>query len=502
MRTNFQYFMYCMMGIILIPNCSIGQKKPNFLVIVADDLGYNDVGFNGSKEIYTPVLDDLAANGVIFTNGYVTHPYCGPSRAGLITGRYQARFGMEINLTNSHYDIHSGLPTTEKTFAKRLKSAGYKTGIIGKWHLGASYPFHPNNRGFDYFYGFLSGGHTYWPYNVTTHHPLYVKPDKPHYSANEGGYWPLQRNNNAAEFKEYLTTALSKDAAEFISQGEEPFCLYLAYNAPHAPLEAPKELIDKYKHITHKQRRIYAAMVDAMDQGIGIVIDALKASGKFEDTLIFFISDNGGIVNKSRDEQHKRGAFNDWGDNTPYRGGKGSMFEGGHNVPFIAHWPNGITKKGKYNMPVSALDIAATLVSLGGGDTLGNPLEGVNLIPYVEGKIKEPPHKALFWRLDSGTKWAVRTPDAKYFLPRNETGLKKPFLVDMIKDPYETTNIIDNNPKLRKEMAQLWNNWNAKNQPNKYLQANAYQKARLNFYKELREKLDKKAQKATPLIID
>lgn len=497
-----RYSLLCLLGLIWMHNPTFGQKTPNFIVIVADDLGYNDVGFNGSKEIYTPVLDDLATNGVIFTNGYVTHPYCGPSRAGLITGRYQARFGLEINLTNSHYDMHSGLPVSEKTFATRLKSAGYKTAIIGKWHLGASYPFHPNNRGFDYFYGFLSGGHTYWPHNVTTYRPLYVKKDRPHYSANEGGYWPLQRNNNTAEFNEYLTTALSKDAAKFISQAEEPFCLYLAYNAPHAPLEAPKELIDKYSHITHKQRRVYAAMVDAMDQGIGMVVDALKASGKFDDTLIFFISDNGGIVNKSRAESQKRGNQNDWGDNTPYRGGKGSMFEGGHNVPFIAHWPKGITKGKKYDLPVSALDIAATLVELGNGDTSGKPLEGVNVIPYVEGKVKGAPHEALFWRLDNGNKWAVRTPNAKYFLPRNETGLKTPFLVDMVKDPYETTNIINKDPELRKKMAQLWNEWNAKNEPNKYLQANAYQKARLNFYKELREKLDKKAQKARPLIID
>ncbi|MGC6430607.1 MAG: sulfatase [Jejuia sp.] len=492
---------------ILVILCCFGsqlyaQEKPNFIVIVADDLGYNDVGFTGSTEIETPNLDKLANNGVIFNNGYVTHPYCGPSRAGLITGRYQARFGLEINLTNSHFDAHNGLPITERTFAKRLKKSGYRTGMIGKWHLGASYPFHPNNRGFDYFYGFLSGGHTYWPKNVTTTHPLYLESGRPHYSANEGGYWPLLRNNNAAEFDEYLTTALSKDAANFVKESNEPFCLYLAYNAPHAPLEAPKKLIDKYAHIEHKQRRIYAAMIDAMDSGIGLVIDALKESGKLDNTLIFFLSDNGGIVDKSRKESAPRKINKDWGDNSPYRGGKGSMFEGGHNVPFIAHWPKGIKGGTTYNMPITALDIAATLVDLGNGDTSGHSIEGVNLIPYVTGENTNAPHKALFWRMDSGKKWAVRTPEAKYFLPRDETNLKGGFLVDMINDPYESSNIINENPELRKKLAKLWNEWNANNEPNKYLQANAYQKVRLKFYKELREKLDKEAKKEKPIVID
>ncbi len=478
------------------------QDKPNFLIIVADDLGYNDVGFTGSKEIETPNLDKLAKNGVIFNNGYVTHPYCGPSRAGLITGRYQARFGLEINLTNSHFDVHNGLPTSEKTFADRLKTAGYSTGIIGKWHLGASHVFHPNNRGFDYFYGFLSGGHTYWPEKVTTTHPLYQESGRLHYTANEGGYWPLLRNNNAAEFNEYLTTALSRDAAKFVKDSKDPFCLYLAYNAPHAPLEAPKHLIDKYAHIENKQRRIYAAMIDAMDEGIGIVIKALEESGKLDNTLIFFISDNGGIVDKSRKASEPRRANKDWGDNTPYRGGKGSMFEGGNNVPFIAHWPKQIKGGKTYDYPVSALDIAATFVAQGKGDTSGHALEGKDLLPYINGTNKNAPHEALFWRMDSGNKWAVRTPDAKYFLPRNETGLEGPFLVNMVKDPYESKNIIDENPELRKKLVKLWNEWNAKNEPNKYLQANDYQKVRLNFYKELREKLDEQAKKEKPLVID
>ncbi|CDF79827.1 arylsulfatase [Formosa agariphila KMM 3901] len=390
---NSEKYTFVLLIFMLFLNITQAQEKPNFLVIVADDLGYADLGFNGCKDIETPNLDQLANNGVKFTNGYVTHPYCGPSRAGLITGRYQARFGLEINLTNSYFDAYNGLPTTEKTFGTRLKTAGYRTGIIGKWHLGGAYNFHPNNRGFDYFYGFLSGGHIYWPKNVNTTIPLTIgTSNKPHYSANEGGFMPLKRNNNTAEFNEYLTTALSKDAANFIKDSKEPFCLYLAYNAPHSPLEAPKELINKYSNIEHKERRIYAAMVDAMDQGIGMVIKALEESGKLENTLIFFISDNGGIVDNKRQESKPRNEHQDWGDNSPYRGGKGSMLEGGNHVPFIAYWPKGFKGGTSYNLPVSSLDITATIVALGNGDTSGHKLEGVNLIPYIKGDNKTAPH--------------------------------------------------------------------------------------------------------------
>lgn len=490
-------------ALLLIPAVAQAAPRPNILVILADDLGYADLGFTGSTEIQTPVLDKLAADGVTFSNGYVTHPYCGPSRAGLITGRYQARFGLEINLTNAFFDEHSGLPLTEMTFAKRLQNAGYRTGMIGKWHLGGSYVYHPNNRGFDHFFGFLSGGHTYFPENVNTTFPLQLESGKPHYTANEGGYWPLMRNNNAAEFNEYLTTALSHDAAQFVAESDKPFCLYLAYNAPHAPLEAPKELIQKYADIENKERRVYAAMIDAMDQGIGIVVDALEKSGKLDNTLIFFLSDNGGIVDKSRPEFEPRGEKHDWSDSGNFRGGKGSMLEGGNHVPFIAHWPNGLPAGTTYELPVSSLDISATAVALGDGDTSGPEIEGVNLVPYITGKNPGVPHKALYWRMQDGDHWAVRTPEAKFLLPRREVGNGgAPMLFDMVNDPYESTDILNERPELRQQMAKLWNEWNAKNQPNKYLQSGSYQKARLKFYEDLRKKLDEEAAQKKPLVIE
>ncbi|MCL7762538.1 sulfatase-like hydrolase/transferase [Polaribacter sp. Z014] len=472
-------------------NILVAQEKPNILVILADDLGYGDLGFTGSKEIKTPNLDKLANKGVVFKNGYVTHPFCGPSRAGLITGRYQARFGLEINLTNSKFDMHSGLPLSEKTFASRLKKSGYKTGIIGKWHLGGAEPFQPNSRGFDYFYGFLSGGHRYWPHELKTFQPLVSKKTgKPSYTANEGTAEPLTRNNQPATYSEYLTTALSKDAAKFVAESEKPFCLYLAYNAPHSPIEAPKKTIDKYKNIKDLKRRTYAAMIDELDQGIGRVIASLKASGKFENTMIFFLSDNGGVP-------AKKGYT--YASNEPFLGGKGSMYEGGHHVPFILHWPNGKLKTGEFEGLVSSLDIAATAVAVGNGDTSGKGFDGKNLLPFLQGKKKGSPHEALFWRTNGNKSWAVRTEKSKYlFESRNE---EEGQLFNMLKDPYERNNIIAISPELRKKLAKKWNTWNKDNIENIYLPASSYQKERLKMYKKLNDRLRKEAASKKPLII-
>jgi arylsulfatase A-like enzyme len=476
------------------------NKKPNIIVIMADDLGYADLGYTGAKDIFTPNIDSLANNGIKVKNGYVTHPVCGPSRAGLITGRYQARFGLEINVTNSFYDEYSGLPTTEKTFASRLKSSGYNTGIIGKWHLGGNYKFHPNNRGFDYFYGFLSGGHSYLPKNVTTTTPLRVKNkgNQPHYSANEGSYWPLSRNNQAAEFNEYLTTALSRDAAKFVTKSDKPFALYLAYNAPHLPLEAPQSTIAKYSHIKNKSRRIYAAMVDEMDKGIGMVVDALKKSGKFDNTIIFFLSDNGAAAPIAGMGFKKKKIKQLFSDSGKFRDGKGSMREGGSHVPFIVHWPAGIKKSGEFNGLVSSLDIAATAVALGNGDTSGHKLEGVNLIPYLNGEKTGSPHQALFWRRGDA-QWAVRTVDSKYLMNAKKQGVE---LYDMINDPYEKTNLVKQEKSKKKAMATLWNIWNEGNQNNVLLESGSYQKVRLKFYKDLHEELQAKAKKTKKIIIE
>ena len=477
-------------ALFIAPILLSADNRPNIIIFIADDLGYGDLGCTGNTVVETPNIDRLANDGVFFQNGYVTHPYCGPSRAGLMTGRYQARFGMEINLTYSPYDIHQGLPLDEKTFAERLKPAGYRTGAIGKWHLGASYPFHPNSRGFDYFYGFLSGGHGYFPSSVNTHRPLLLADGNPNYSANEGCYQPLLRNTNAAEFDEYLTTALSKDAARFVTDSTKPFCLYVAYNAPHGPLEAPKDLVNKYsKLIEDKKRATYLAMIDSMDQGIGLVIEALEQAEKLDNTLIFFLSDNGGVQTKPGFEHEV------WADNGPFRNGKGSMREGGSHVPFFAHWPDGLPSGVRYPHPISTLELTATAVALAGGDLSGKPLDGVNLIPYVNKETEGVPHEALFWRTNSGA-WCVRTPQSKLFLESH--GATELELYDMIRDPYESNDIIEQSPEVRQQLAKLWNDWNADNQACYLLQAGSYQKKRLQMYQELNAQLKAKAANTKP----
>ncbi|ADE53258.1 sulfatase family protein [Coraliomargarita akajimensis] len=469
------------------------DERPNILIILADDLGYSDLGYTGSTEIESPVIDKLANNGVIFANGYVTHPYCGPSRAGLITGRHQARFGMEINATYSPFDQHMGLPVDEPTFAKRLQPAGYRTGIIGKWHLGAAPQFHPNNRGFDYFYGFLSGGHDYFPESVNTHLELVLPNGKPNYGANEGTLLPLLRNKNAAEFDDYLTTALSKDAARFVTSSEQPFCLYLAYNAPHTPLQAPKETIAKYSHIKDPKRRIYAAMIDEMDAGIGLVVDALEQSGKLDNTLIFFLSDNGGCVPQAWD------SYSDFADNGPFKDGKTSFYEGGTHVPFIAHWPAKL-KPQTYDNIISSLDLAATAVALAGGDDSGKPLDGVNLIPFLTGETTGQPHEALFWRARGDHSWCVRTPRAKYLYQNGKS--KGPELYNMEDDPYEQNNVVADYPEVRAQLAKLWNEWNAQNIATNQMHAYEYQELRLKMYEDLAKKVRAEAAKKTPKTID
>lgn len=474
-------FILCCSLCAIFPCQASAKSKPNIIVILADDLGYGDLGFTGSNEIRTPNIDQLAKNGVIFTNGYVTHPYCGPSRAGLLTGRYQARFGMEINAAHSPDDPYMGLPVEELTFAKRLQNSGYKTAVMGKWHLGSHPNFHPNNRGFDYFFGFLGGGHDYFPESV--------KVSRDEYNM------PLSRNGKPAQLEEYLTTAISKEAAQFATSTEQPFMLYVAYNAPHQPLEATKEDLDKYANIKDLNRRTYAAMIDSMDQGIGLIVDGLKKSGKFNNTLIFFLSDNGGVYPESWMPNST------WASNKPFRRGKVSLTEGGVHVPFIAHWPDGIGQKGEYEGLVSALDIAATSLSLAGGDVENANLDGVNLLPFINGENSNSPHEALFWRLEEASNlWAVRTPEYKY-LNQPLPGVGTSFF-DMNADPYEANNLYGQMVEQQSALAALWNLWNKKNKTNILLQNDAYKKRRADFYKSLYEAQLNKAESAAPQVIE
>jgi arylsulfatase A-like enzyme len=410
--------------------------KPNVLLIVADDLGYNDVGFQGGKEIPTPNLDELAAQSLRCTNGYVSHPFCSPTRAGILTGRYQHRFGHENNPAWLPEDTIAGLPLTETTFPQVMKQAGYTTGAVGKWHLGAHPQFHPNRRGFDEYFGALGGGHQYFP-------------------GDKGGVEytiPLNRNGQEEAHTKYLTEQFGDEAAAFVGRhaGEEkPWMLYLAFNAPHTPLQAPSKWLGQFAHISDKNRQIYAAMVAALDEAVGQVLKKLEETKQRENTMIFFVSDNGGpnLAAKSG---------SNFTDNTPLRGAKGAVYEGGMRVPFLVSWP-AMIQPGVYEPPVIALDFLPT--SLAAANEAGltpKNLDGVNLLPFVCGERTSTPHDTLFWRSGGpGGNNAVRRGHWKLV----RLGQAEPELYDLGTDIGETKNLAAAHPEIVQDLVSAIAEW-------------------------------------------
>lgn len=446
---------------------SANNERPNIIIFMADDMGYQDVGFTGSEYINTPNLDALAADGAVYTNGHVTHPFSGPSRAGLLSGRYQHRFGFEENPAYDPANESLGICVDEVLFPARIQEAGYVTGAVGKWHLGAAAPFHPNRRGFDYFYGFLGGGHDYFTIDMLA--PI-----------NEAYKQPLVRNNQAASFEGYLTDALSADAAQFVrDHKDDPFMLYVAYNAPHGPQQAPKEDIARYSHIEDKKRRVYAAMVDVMDRGIGEVVEALKENDLYENTIIFFLSDNGGPQGQGYS------AYNG-SNNGVFRGGKGQYYEGGVHVPFMVCWPAQIKAGTRVDYPVNSLDISRTAVELAGGDpVVGNEMDGTNLIPYLTGEKSGVPHEAIYWRGANGHKWAILSSDNVKSRVEDTPQL---YLLDS--DPSESEDKINSNKKLAQKLQTYWDAWNASNIDNEILLYTQYHQLRQEFYDGMKATVD------------
>ena len=359
------------------------RQPPNFVVILADDLGYADVGFQGLRDFATPNIDQLAASGVQFTNAYVSHPYCSPSRAGLLTGRYQHRFG---HVHNPKFRADEGLPLSETLLPEVLSEAGYVSGIVGKWHLGDAPRFHPLARGFDEFFGLLGGGHDYFKSAGADAREYLI---------------PLESPEGQIPVEGYLTEQLTKAALDFIRRSaEHPFFLYLAYNAPHGPLQAPPELLERVESIAEPRRRTYAAMVTSLDDGVGEVsalLDELEVSDR---TMVFFLSDNGGPTPANAS------------DNSPLRATKGTVYEGGVRVPFVIAWPSHLPTEASIDAPVSALDIFPTAVAAAGIETPAK-LDGVNLMPYLIGTETGLPHEQLFWHSDEGGQFATRTAEHK-----------------------------------------------------------------------------------------
>ncbi|MFI3285869.1 MAG: sulfatase-like hydrolase/transferase [Rikenellaceae bacterium] len=441
---------------------SATQQRPNVVIFLADDMGYKDAGFTGATDIKTPNLDALAESGVVFSQGYATHAFSGPSRAGLLSGRYQQRFGFEENPAYDPANNHLGIDVNEVLFPARMQEAGYTTGGVGKWHLGAAQPFHPNERGFDYFYGFLGGGHNYFTIDLSR--PI-----------DEAYYQPLIENNQPATFEGYLTDALSQKAVDFVdANADKPFFLYVAYNAPHSPLQAPEEDIARYSHIKDEKRRVYAAMVDVMDRGIGTVVESLKRNGLYENTIIFFVSDNGG-------PQGQGYTPHNGSDNGEFRGGKGQYYEGGIHVPFMACWQGKIQPGTRFDYPVNTLDISRTAVELSGGDPLSsNPMDGVNLIPYVTGEIEGAPHEAIYWRGANGKKWAIVSSDGSKYVKNKPSDT--PQLFALSNDASESNDLVGKKPELAEQLKAKWNAWNEGNVESEILLYNQYHKLREAFY--------------------
>ncbi len=415
-------FLTLLAAVFIDSRSGLGDEastRPNIVVIVSDDQGWGDVGFNGCREIPTPHLDELAASGVVFESGYASHPYCSPSRAGLLTGRYQQRFGHECNPGAMGDDMAAGLPLDETVLSDVLARNGYRTGAIGKWHLGDSPEFWPTQRGFSEWFGFSGGGMSYWG-DVGKREPI------------RG----VLRNGEIVPKSQltHLTDDFSKEAVKFVDRHrDKPFFLYLAYNAPHAPDQATRAHLKKTAHIEYGGRAVYGAMVAAMDEGIGRVTAKLKQLGIYDNTLIFFYSDNGGRAEHAV--------------NYPFRGHKGMLFEGGIRVPFCVSWRQGIQGGRRYDRPISALDIFPTALKAAGIEIPASlRLDGVDLLPYLDGTNSESPHQTLFWRYACGNGtygYAVR--DGRYKLIYS-VYKKRHLLFDIDDDPWERNDILANTP--------------------------------------------------------
>jgi arylsulfatase A-like enzyme len=411
----------------LLSGTAAGQtaRPAGIVVILSDDAGYADFSIHGSKQFSTPHIDSIGKNGVRFTQGYVTASVCSPTRAGLLTGRYQQRFGHEMNIP-PRFSETNGLPVDEVTIADRLRPLGYRTIALGKWHLGYADRFHPLSRGFDDYFGFLQGARSYWPIRGTRLNRL------------------LRDREPIEETFEYLTDELGNQAAAYLEKHHDrPFFLYLAPNAVHTPMHAKAAILDTIEGIQRPRRRRLAAMTASLDAMVGRVLEALRRHGLEENTLLFFLNDNGGATTNGS-------------SNTPLRGHKGTPFEGGIRVPFLVQWPAVLSKGRVCELPVSSLDVLPTAVAAAGGPgAQDQPLDGTDLIPYLTGRRSDRPHEILFWR--RGPNWAVREGDWKLlFHPRSGPA---PMLFHLAEDPGEKTDLAAAHPDRVKALKARYDAW-------------------------------------------
>lgn len=431
---------------------AIAHSKPNVLVILADDLGYGELGCQGfTSQIPTPNIDSIAVGGVRFTSGYVSGPYCSPTRAGFMTGRYQQRFGHEFNPGPAQTaDQSFGLPPDETTIAQRLKEAGYATGWFGKSHLGYEPPFHPFKRGFDEYYGFLGGAHSYLDAAADKANPI------------------LRGTTPTTDIDGYTTDAFAREAVRFIdAHKSQPWFCYLSFNAVHGPLEATDQYLSRFGGIEEGKRKSYAAMQSAMDDAVGNVLGKIRELEQEENTLIFFFSDNGGPTAQTTSA------------NGPLRGFKAQTWEGGIRVPFMVQWKGRIPAGKVDDRPVIQLDIHPTALAAAGVPIKSEwRLDGVNLLPYLTGEDSGAPHAALYWRF--GSQVAIRMGDWKLVKGvgsggitalerRAEANINGAELYNLASDIGEETNLADRESAKVHELTVAWNRWNADNVPARWV---------------------------------
>ncbi len=397
------------------------KDRPNIIVILVDDAGYADFGFMGSKDLLTPNIDKLAQQSILFTDAHVTASVCSPSRAGLLTGKYQQRFGYECN----EGDGYTGMDTAQFIIPRILQQQGYATAAFGKWHLGFETTQHPLQKGFQYYYGFLSGSRSY-----------FYQPGK---DDRAGAKNAILENHQQVKFDGYLTDVLGDKAAEYIRKNKQhPFFMYWAPNAVHTPMEATQEDLQKFAN--HPRQKL-AAMTFALDRAIGKIMDELKNQGLSDNTLIFFLSDNGG-------------AHNNQSTNFPLKGFKGNEFEGGHRVPFLVSWPRFIQAKKTFSGITSSLDIFPTALSAAGVNNASSyHLDGTDLLPYIKNEKQNDPHQQLVWRKDKAA--ALR--DGRYKLLQIQGAGAR--LYDLTNDPGETKDLQRTKPEVYARLKQEFVTW-------------------------------------------
>ena len=446
-------------------------QLPNVILIVADDLGYNDISANGNELIQTTNIDQIGRNGINFSRAYATASVCAPSRAAFLTGNYQHRYGFEFlpDLFNygprvrkadfkrfGHQDNFKmwyekdvpinqrGLDPYVNTIGDYLKKMGYQTSVIGKWHMGTHPKFSPKNYGFDYHYGITGAASLYAPIgkeNIVDSKHTWDFADFITWQVSQ--YYTLENGKNSIPKKsEYLTDLFTKKAVSYIKENKDrPFFLHLSHMAPHGPFQAQRKYYEMFDHIEDHNKRVYYAMIKNLDDSVGEIKKTLEREGILDNTLIIFTSDNGGAT-------YTRAT-----NNSPYIGGKMSNFEGGTVVPMMMQWNNKIKPQQNYSHIVSLLDIVPTILDAVESPSLSNKYDGVSLLPFFN-SVNKKPHNELFWK----TGYVKSIVSKNYKLHINEKENFK-FLINLEKDAEEGNNLISKYPEKAEELTLKLNNW-------------------------------------------